>query len=145
MARFRDGSRYLDFTVAGYEFPDAVSEEGKNGLDPNWLNCRFVYGDGGAEEAYTDPCLLTFELKGLAEALAGILNGEADRYASAYLEPYLRIGISREGRGISWELDFVYDTREEWKSRQLRTLLDMREAQALLSELRAMSRAFPAR
>ena len=145
MVRFREGNKILDFNIAGYEFPNVISKEAKGDYDSNWLICQFVYSDGRLNETYTDACLLTFELEELATSLRLIINGQAESYTSEYLEPYLSIEILKQADLISWNIDFVYDTSDDWKSRQIKMELDTQEAQTILSGILEMLSAFPER
>lgn len=62
--------QYIEFTIKDYEFPDIISAHDEFNYDANWLICEVKYRDKKDTVTYQDPCLLTYELVEVSDALA---------------------------------------------------------------------------
>ncbi|KRL72636.1 WapI family immunity protein [Ligilactobacillus saerimneri] len=136
--------QYIEFTIKDYEFPDIISAHDEFNYDANWLICEVKYRDKKDTVTYQDPCLLTYELVEVSDALAQIIIGYRDEYTSNFTEPYLQFQIVRTSGKIGMALTFTYDNAD-WKDVTLTTILSNEEAVAKLKALQHLVRRFPKR
>lgn len=133
----------MEFTVSGYQYPEIESAQGKCGYDANWLVCEVKYTDGNHSEMYRDPCLETYDLRGITESLDEVIEGKEEVYVSEFAEPNLQFVIARLDEKIALTIQFVYDDfGEVWKKRKMTVLLTLEEATAVLDELKALMKTY---
>ena len=93
--RLSKAGKSMEFTISGYQYPEIESAQGKCGYDANWLVCEVKYTDGNHSEMYRDPCLETYDLRGITESLDEIIEGKEEVYVSEFAEPNLQFVIAR--------------------------------------------------
>lgn len=134
----------LDVSISGYEFPGEKSDNEEYNYDANWLIVRVAYKDGAEEHIYQDSCLMTDELKELANELEAVLDRKEMLYISDFMEPYLRIAIVPTESSFIVAIQFVYDTTDGiWKSHKVSQALTPEQASSLLAELRELKQRYP--
>lgn len=75
----------IDFTVAGYEFPELE----RASYDSNWLMIAGRFEKDGRAWAFRDPCLLTHELQRLAEWFEARATDPGPDSEIGFIEPNL--------------------------------------------------------
>ena len=144
--RLSKAGKSMEFTVSGYQYPEIESAQSKCGYDANWLVCEVKYTDGNHSEMYRDPCLETYDLRGITESLDEIIEGKEEVYVSEFAEPNLQFVMARLDETIALTIQFVYDeSGEVWKKRKMAVLLTLEEATAVLDELKALMKTYPIR
>ena len=119
----------------------------KNGYDSdaNWLNCEFKFFENDNEATCVDPCLSTWELIDLIIELSCIIKGQKTSYVSDFMEPYLELDIERLQDKIRFKIRFEYDSREDGKTWEVTSLMEIEDAKKILEELREFQRFYPVR
>lgn len=131
------GNKSIEFTIAGYQYPETKSLKEKFDYDTNWLMCELKYSDAEICETYKDTCLLTYELEEMADAFSEILDGSEDGYISEFMEPYLKVAAARVDEKIVVIFQYVYDTTDGvWKDRKIKTLLSQESATEMVQSLK---------
>lgn len=150
--RFIEEDRILDFSISGYQYPNAKAEDKKYGSDVNWLNCRFRYCEGGKWTNFkNDACLMTDELWEIIHGLEDVLDEKSSCYISDFLEPELRITILRNPVGISFAVEYIYGYSTAyrgpfpWPSKKLTMNVSDFSAKGILDELYKWAERYPDR
>ncbi len=139
-------NKSLDFDIVSYQYPSFKSSNEEFDYDANWLVCKVKYIENDFTETYTDPCLLTYELGEVIDALSKIIDGDKDGYISAFMEPYLRVSIAGAEDKVMIVVCFVYDTLDGiWKERKIASFVDMDRAKEILNELKSLCKKYPQR
>ena len=142
---FTEENKRLGFIVCGYEFPKRTALKTEYDSDANWLNCEFRFYENGHEEICVAPCLLTGELSDFIMGLSYVIDGLKTSYSSDFLEPYLGIDIERVENRIKIRIEFEYDSREDGKSWEVTSLIEIEQAKKFLNELKESQQLYPAR
>lgn len=110
----KDGSRKLDITIKGYEFSadelrnmsEPVDKDGMkvaaDVYDYNWLNIGFRFTDGSTVRECVDPCVLTWEYRGIIRGLEELLSGGRTHFDEEEIwltEPVMRFKADALGNG----------------------------------------------
>ena len=144
--KIRNGSKSLSFTIEEYQYPSEKSHGDDYNYDANWLNVVIEYSDETGIKHYRDACLLTYELENCTEKIHKIISGEEMLYFSDFMEPYLKLAVSRAGDRIVFGIEFVYDTADGiWKSHKVSEVVSQARAQEMLDEMKSLSSRFPER
>lgn len=139
-------NKYVNFNVIGYEFPHEKPSKKVFNYEANWLNLEIHYRDEKTDKIYIDPCLLTYELSDLINALKKIIKGDENSYISDFLEPYLSICITKVDEFIIFVFSFVYSTTDgKWSKIGATAKWTMSEAEDKVTELKDMELKFPKR
>ena len=96
----------FNLMVEGYEFPHIKN----TAYDSNWLNVAVKVKHPRGSWSHTDACLLTWELKALAEWLKNLAKGEPAASEIDFLEPELWFEVTK-GK-LKVHLD--YEMRPPW-------------------------------
>ncbi len=105
-----DGS-LVQLSVIGYEFPALETEE----YDSNWLLVRIRVVHPRGQWNAVSPCLLTYELKDLADWFDSIARGQAVKTEADFLEPNLSFRLGSGGlAGPMLRLPFDLESRPPW-------------------------------
>lgn len=107
-----DGNQ-LAVTIGGYEFP--ASKDRKH--DANWLLIDTEAAIGGRLWRARHPCLLTWEVAGLADWLEAIGDGVEWSAELCFTEPNLHFIIGRENGAIWLRTYFRLECRPSWARR----------------------------
>ena len=114
------GSPRFRLTVLGYQFSDAAAQTDPH--DANWLMVKLHVRTDAARWTLIDPCLLTWELRELAEWLSRVAEREPrvvaevtydqrGRDAITFIEPNVAFSVadypSEDGTMIRVHLSFV--------------------------------------
>lgn len=145
--RIEDKNKTKEFGVIGYQFPNAGRSKPNNpDYDANWLTVQVGYAEDETTAVFRDSCVLTWELKEMADALSEILDGRETAYISDFMEPYLKFAVARTGDSFTFTIDFVCDVSDgEWKKICAAQLLDRRQLSAVRDEVKEYLIAYPAR
>lgn len=144
--RLNSGSKSIEFTISGYQFPENQSSDGEYGHDANWLLCEVKYSDGSDSEIYHDPSIDAYDLREITESLEEIMEGKEEIYVSEFMEPNLQFVMAQVDEKILFVIQFVYDeSGEVWKKRKLAVQLSHEEAVAVLDDLKALVKKYPVR
>lgn len=109
---FSEGKKKIIFDVIGYQFSYSKDDE----YDANWLTIQIDYSFGNHSQKYQDSCILTWELKEFSDAIDSIARGEETGYISEFMEPYLKIAVTRVDEIYAVQIRFVYDALSDpWK------------------------------
>ena len=142
----KENNKSISFEVTDYEYPRYKSTESGFDHDANWLMVSVTYSDDTGIRKYRDACLLTTELEGLVLELSEVVDGKESLFISDFLEPYLKIIVSRANEKIVIGMEFVYDTSEGiWRSHRLSEVITKDSAYVMIDELKKMSTQFPKR
>lgn len=87
----------LSFGVKGYEFPDFGPEE--DSYDRNWLDMAFSFRKGDKAASCKDACVLTWDVKHIAETLPRFIDSDEAFIFIEFMEPNLTAVITRLGDG----------------------------------------------
>lgn len=141
-----ENNKRLYFNITGYQFPNATSSNEEYNYDANWLNCEIKYSEGDFNETYTDPCLLTYELEELIDAISKILDDTESIFISDFMEPYLKISIAKVEDKVIFIFQFTYDTLSDiWKSWKIVSSVERDCAVQILNELKKIQNSYPER
>jgi len=99
----------FEMTVAGYEFPHLEHEP----FDADWLDVHVnvIHSRGAWSKNY--PCVLTWELAGLAEWLESIAETNPPYSERRFMEPELRFEWFGEGMN-TLRVHLHYSLRPSW-------------------------------
>ena len=144
---FTQDDKKLGLRVIGYQFPEIT----KNSLydDGNWLDLEISYTANSQSNPSTriDACITTCEMQDLTNALLQILQGTQTQYVSDFLEPYLKISITK--LAVKFQFDCSYcseiDKNDDWKTWEVSTLLDRNQVTELIDELTNTYATYPTR
>src|SRR6476646_9182290 len=81
----------LELTLVGYQFPHFATVP----WDSNWLNVRVRVQHPRGDWTAQDPCLLTYDVAGLADWLEAVAAGREEDPDHGFMEPNL---FFRSGR-----------------------------------------------
>ena len=144
--RVTSKNKIMDFSIIGYQFPDYIASSDGYDYDANWLLCEIKYTEGNYSQAYRESCILTYELQELTKAMENILNKKDDAYISDFLEPYLKIAITRAEEKVVFTIQYVYDTTDGmWKKRTVSSVMDEDTAMHVFRELTVFQKAYSER
>lgn len=133
------GNKSIEFTIVGYQYPEAKDSKETFDYDANWLMCELKYSDAEISETYKDACLLTYELEEMADAFSEILDGSEDGYISEFMEPYLKVVAARVDEKIMVIFQFAYDSTDGvWKDRKIKALLSQESATEIMQALKGL-------
>lgn len=140
---FEEGTKRLVFSITGYQFPfETVTNE----YDANWLMVQVDYSDAGVENTYIEPCLLSFELESLVNEIRGIIQGKETGMITDFLEPNLKLLITKVGELYAVQIRFVYEMScSGWKEVYVCQGLDKHGLQDLYNSFKALSTEYPVR
>lgn len=139
-------NKSINFNIIGYEFPNEKSTKKEFNYDANWLRFEVIYCDENTNKAYTDTCLLTYELSDLVNTLQQIINGGENSYISDFMEPYLSVCITKIDEFIIIVFSFVYDTTNgKWSKIGVTAKWTLEEARNKVKELKDMELKFSER
>lgn len=98
-------------TILGYQYPDAAGEP----YDANWLSIEVEAA--GPEGAWTgtDPCLLTYEVRRLADWLAAVAEGQEAPPGISFLEPVLLFRLVELDQGLVLRVHFGNLINPSWR------------------------------
>jgi hypothetical protein len=89
-----EGGELVTLAPAGYQFAGVSAER----HDDNWLNVAVTASVGGASWGGTDPCLLTWELRGLCTWMRSHAEGGGTAADDLdFLEPELTFQVLERG------------------------------------------------
>ena len=110
---FEEGTKRLVFSITGYQFPlETVTNE----YDANWLMVQVDYSDASVENTYIEPCILSFELESLVNDIRSIIQGKETGMITDFLEPNLKLLITKVGELYAIQVRFVYEMSDSgWK------------------------------
>ncbi len=98
---------FFGIEISGYQFPAIVDDQ----WDSNWLIIKGQVSLNGRSWKFQDPCLLTWEVRRLAEWLRLRATGETTKTNLGFVEPNLEIDCpSHQAVRIFFELE----ARPEW-------------------------------
>lgn len=145
--KIEDKNKTIEFGVIGYQFPNAGrSKPNDPDYDANWLTVQVSYTEDETTASFQDSCVLTWELKEMADALSEILDGRETAYISDFMEPYLKFAVARAGDQFTFTIDFVCGaTNGEWKKICATQLLDRDRLSAIREEVKQHLTTYPAR
>jgi hypothetical protein len=103
----------LAISIGGYEFP--ATKEDK--YDANWLLIDMEAAIGGRLWRTRHPCLLTWEVAGLADWLDAIGDGVEWSAQLGFTEPNLCFVVGRESGAIRLRTYFRLEYRPPWAAR----------------------------
>lgn len=104
-----EGSRF-EMYIQGYEFPGVKDDQ----YDSNWLIVKIhVDHPEGSWDAQF-PCLLTWELKGLAEWLQALAAGTSVPPELTFIEPNLEFHLLSDTSTPSVRVYFETEFRPAW-------------------------------
>ena len=99
-----DGTRF-SLSIAGYQYPGNTGS-GPHDWDANWLDVAGVlHLPDGRSHSFLDPCLTTWEARGLATWLAAVAAGIASPPEDeslpdlTFTEPCLAFSVAEGGNG----------------------------------------------
>lgn len=143
---------YLELEIAGYEFPEPWPD--MEGYEPNWLQVRLKVSARGHTWELTDPCLLTWELRRLADWIELLAAEHPDPIAMEFTEPGLHfevLGTSAERAQLRIYFEMGcrpeslpyehYPARDLWADLELRA----EDLQAWAADLRGQLEKYPLR
>ena len=141
-----DGS--FDLTLVGYQFPHLASAP----WDSNWLQVRVAVQHRRGSWTATDPCLLTYEVAGLADWLEALASGSAADPEQSFLEPCLRFEVQEGPRGqLVLQACFEHELRPPWaqdledENASLTLLTEPDVLRAAAADLRGQLAKYPQR
>ena len=142
-----DQKKVLAFGIEGYEYPDEkTSAPDDYNYDANWLNVWFEWTDGKSSDKSTDACLLTDELKGLFNSAIEIESGRENGYISDFMEPYLKVSITRSDDRFAVQVRYIYDTSSgPWKEFYVVDQLSGEAFREFCRQLGEMTEKYPVR
>lgn len=145
--RIEDRNKTIEFGILGYQFPDAgCSKPNDPDYDANWLTVQVNYSEDGTTATFQDSCVLTWELKEFAEALAEIIADRETGYISDFMEPYLKFAVAKAGDKFTFTIDFVCDVSDgEWKKICATQFIDRGQLKAIQDEVKQYLTAYPAK
>ncbi len=112
-AKFIENNKQLEVSISGYEFE---FNEKDDVYTANWLIVVFEYTDGDITKTYKDSCIQTVEIEELIDGIDKILKGEETGFITDFMEPYLKISITKVEEIYALQIRFVYDTADGyWK------------------------------
>lgn len=140
---FEEGTKRLVFSITGYQFP---LKSGINDYDANWLMVQIDYSNANTENTYIEPCLLSDELESLANDIGGIIQGKETGMITDFLEPNLKLLITKVGELYAIQVRFVYEMSDSgWKEIYVCQGLDKHGLQNLYNSFKALSSEYPVR
>lgn len=140
---FKEGRKRLALSISGYEFS---LKKDIDWYDANWLVVQVDYSDDDGEKTYTAPCLLTNELESLKDDIGDILQGEETGMITDFLEPSLKLSITRVDEFYAVQIRFVYEMSESgWKEVYVSQGMDKQGLQNLRDSFQALSNEYPVR
>ena len=142
---FTEKNKRLSFIICGYQYPQHDVLKTGYDSDANWLNCEFKFHENNHEATCVDPCLSTYELSEFIMGLSYVIDGLKTSYSSNFMEPYLEINIERVENKISFRIQFEYDSREDGKSWEVISLVEIEQAIKILNELKDFHNLYPER
>ena len=105
----REGS--LELTLAGYQFPHLATAP----WDSNWLNVRVRVQHPRGNWTAQDPCLLTYDVAGLADWLDAVAAGREEDAEHGFIEPNLFFRSGRDPDGNRFlRVYFELELRPTW-------------------------------
>ena len=146
--KIQESNRAITIGIVNYEFPNAEpSKSDKVNFDANWLTLKVDYEEKDQIQSFLNPCMLTWELKELADSVSNILSGRWAKYVSNYVEPYIKIIISKEIEKYHFEILYARDTDSDdrWEVRDVAQLLSKEELSEIEKELLKYIEVFPER
>lgn len=145
--KITDKCNTIEFGIIGYQFPNAGrSKPNDPDYDANWLTVQVGYTEDETTAVFQDSCVLTWELKEMADALSEMLDDRETAYISEFMEPYLKFAVARAGDNFTFTIDFVCDVSDgEWKKIKATQLLDREQLSAVLDEVKQYLITYPAR
>ena len=86
----------LELTLVGYQFPHLATVP----WDSNWLNVRVRVQHPRGGWTAQDPCLLTYDVAGLADWLEAVVAAREEDPEHGFMEPslFFRSGTDADGR-----------------------------------------------
>ncbi|MDO4264028.1 MAG: hypothetical protein Q4C67_07510 [Deinococcus sp.] len=136
--------RGFRLTVTGYEFPEISPAESYH--DANWLTLRVDIrtGEGGLHSS--EACLLTWELRDLAEQLELLSEPQQHRRWQAQLkplEPYLKLRFLQDETGLFFTVRLMVHTDESVQSFKVQWKVQDAELEEFRTQLNHLLRLFP--
>lgn len=98
----------FELDIAGYQYPGMETEE----YDSNWLMIRIKVKHSKGEWQSTDPSLLTYEAKELAQWLEKIGRNEPVEEEMAFIEPNLSFSLAEKNKYL--RIYFELESRPSW-------------------------------
>jgi hypothetical protein len=85
----------LELTFVGYQFPHLATVP----WDSNWLNVRVRARHPRGDWTAQDPCLLTYDVAGLADWLEAVAAGREEDAEHGFMEPslFFRSAVDPDG------------------------------------------------
>jgi hypothetical protein len=106
----RDGTRFV-LNILRYQFPELATAE----YDSNWLLIEIKVETPQGAWTATDPSLLTYEVRELAEWLEAVASGDLSELEMRFLEPNLQFRIISPPDGSpSLRVYFNAECRPPW-------------------------------
>ncbi|KAA9292193.1 hypothetical protein QP168_03755 [Aerococcus urinae] len=141
---FTEEDKRLTVDILGYEFKDL--SESDDVFDRNWLKVAFSYSDSVKSFKQVDPCLLSFELGEIIESIHSLISGKKTAVLEKFTEPYLTLAITEIDHSYTFQISFVYDTKDnDWKEVCLCQTLNCEELKQLNLQLKDFFQRYPVR
>jgi hypothetical protein len=104
-----DGS--VELTLVGYQFPHLATAP----WDSNWLIVRVRVQHPRGNWSAQDPCLLTYDVAGLADWLEAVAVGREDDAELGFMEPNLLFRTGTDSHGSRFvRVCFDLELRPDW-------------------------------
>lgn len=137
----RNDTKKMELTVVGYEF---ALEKKMNEFDANWLTVECICTENGETHLYRDSCLLAYELENLLSEFQQILDGKECGMISDFVEPYLKIAVTKVEKLFAVQIRFEYDT-DDGGTFYIIQGMNREEYQTLISQMAEMCQKYPSR
>jgi len=101
----------FSLTIVGYQYPAMATAR----YDSNWLDIHVEVTTPQGTWSTTDPCLLTYEVRTLADWLDAIDAHKSVNPICSFIEPCLRFELHTDGHGQQLlRISFEQELRPPW-------------------------------